>query len=60
MDKHAAAAAGGIVDGVARLRFEHADEGVHDLGWGKELTRLGSSVVSVQVSNLRKDGNWDM
>jgi len=43
--QHAARTGGGVVDRVARARFENAHEGVHDLGRREEFASLGARVV---------------
>ena len=43
--QHAARTGGGVVNRVARTRFENAHEGVHDFRRREELARLGARVV---------------
>ena len=45
VDQHAAGAAGRVVDRVAGLRLEDADEHVHDFRRREELARLRPGVV---------------
>ena len=45
VNQHAAATAGRVVDGVARLRLKDPDQGVDHLRRGEEFARLCACVV---------------
>lgn len=52
VDEHAAAAAGGIVNGIAWLGFEDANERVHYLRRSEELARFGASVIGKLLDEI--------